>query len=334
MDPVQILSVAILAALSWRAFREGRSQEKERRDNKPVSSPEYLNFQVDQYAIDRLRDPTLPPIARPIETPEERESWLAREASGRAIDVRRRPWNEISACDGFLYEYNCFGTTPWDDQSLREFARLGYEVHELASTNLPTFRGIRVNEYLELIDRVWTDFPPCELAIKKMVASQDQLRSLVKTLSSLHRLGLRVDTIPVWLLLQKDDGEFFIPHIPQLRKDPFPSNFQAKMRQEAPAHLFGPKDELSLNPFSFQFQLGSFVWRILAGEWPYDIEPLLFLRREAPCRAPHDFGPHLTSTLERMTSLEPQERYDDLGSALEELATALGESARNGDVHH
>lgn len=323
MDPVQILSIAILAALSWRAFREGH--EKERREDKPVSFPESLNFQVDQYAIDRLRDPTLPPVAKPLATPQERKSWLARETRNRATDIRSSPWNEISACDGFLYEYNCsFGRIPWDEQKLREFARLGYEVHELGSKNLPTFRGIRVNEYLERIDRVWTDFPPCELVIKKMVAGQDQLRNLVQTLSGLHRLGLRVDTIPVWLLLQKDDGEFFIPHIPQLRKDPFPSNFQVKMpRPEVPAHLFGPKDELSLNSWSFQFQLGSFVWRILAGEWPYDIEPLLFLRRETPCRVAHDFGESLTLVLLRMTSLEPHERYDDLGSALEELETAL-----------
>lgn len=326
MDPVQIFSVAILAALSWRAFRETRSSQKEKADDKPVSSPEYLNFQVDRYAIDRLRNPSLPPLPKPIATPEERESWLASEAYSRSLYIQSSPWDEISSGDGFLYEYNSgHGPTIWTEQRLREFARLGYEVKELDSKNLPAFRGIRVNEYLERIDRIWADFPPCELAIVKMAAEREHLQSLVQTLFDLHSLGLQVDTIPVWFLLQKDDGEFFIPHVPQLREEPFPSNLQAKIRPrpKTPAHLFGPKDELQLNPRSFQFQLGSFVWKLLAGNWPYDIEPLLLLRRENPSRVHHDFGKSLTPVLSRMTSLEPQDRYDDLGLALEELAAAL-----------
>lgn len=326
MDPVQILSVAILAVLSLRVFREGRSSKKEIRENKLVSPPECLNFRVDQYAIDRMRDPTLPSIAKPIATLEEKESWLTTQAWSRSIAVQSSPWNDISSRDGVLHEYNCLETSIWTEQLLREFAKIGYDVHELGSKNLPIFRGLRVNDYLNRIDRVWVDFPSCELAVEKMTAGREQLRSLVQTLAGIHRIGLRVDTIPVWLLLQKkDDGEFFIPHIPQLRGEIFPSNFQIKMnpRLKAPAHLFGPKDENGPNPWSFQFQLGSFVWRLLAGEWPYDIEPLLLMRRENPQRVPHDFGARLTSTLERMTSLLPEERYPDLGVALEELAEAL-----------
>ena len=47
------------------------------------------------------------------------------------------------------------------------------------------------------------------------------------------------------------------------------------------------------------------------------------MRREEPRRVAYDFGPQLTPTLERMTALDPQERYEDLGTSLEELLAAL-----------
>ena len=327
MDPVQVLSAAALIALALRAFREGRSQKEESQEPSSPPSPEYLNFKVDQNAIDRLRDPTMPPIAKPIETPEEREGWLERQVSSRALAFQSSPWDTLKSEDGLFHEYNCSRTvTFWDNQRLREFAKIGYEVNQLSSKNLPSFQGLHFNEHLDRIDRVWKDFPSCELTIQNMTAGQGQIRSLVQTLSDLHRSGLRVETIPVWLLLQKkQDGEFFIPHIPQLREETFPSNFQVKMKGclKAPAHLFGPKDEPGPNLCSFQFQLGSLVWRLLAGEWPYDIEPLLLLRRENPIRVSYGFSDSLTPVLLRMTSLEPQERYENLGSALEELAAGL-----------
>lgn len=329
MDPVQVLSLAAVVALSVRAFKEGRSEKREQGEHHPNPSPEYLNFKVDPYAVARLRDPSLPAIARPIASIEERDAWLGKAAERRTIVTQSSPWDSwdfIQTRDGLLHEYNCSELVPvWTDQRLGEFARLGYEIRELKSQNLPVFQGIYFDEHRDRIERLWEDFPSCKLAIEEMEAGPSQLRNLVQTILGLHRLGLQVVTIPVWLLLQRDDGEFFIPHVPQIREEPFPSNLQVRMKPslKAPPHLFGPKDEARPNPYAFQFQLGSLIWRLLSGQWPYDIEPLLLQRQEKPERVLHDFGNPLTLVLERMTSLEPEERYGDLGVALQELTGGL-----------
>ena len=180
MDPVQILSLAAVVALSMRALKEGKSDNGQDSD-KPKPSPEYLNFKVDQYAIDRLRDPTLPPIAMPVTTSEEREAWLDNATSCRMIATQSSPWNPwngIQARNGLIHEYNCSElVSVWTDQRLREFARLGYEIHELHSKNLPVFQGLHFHEYLDRIERVWEDFPSCRLAFEEMEAGPTQLRN-------------------------------------------------------------------------------------------------------------------------------------------------------------
>lgn len=293
-------------------------------------NPEVLNFRVNQHAVDRLRDPSLPPIGKKPADQIERERWLQFEMK-KWIEVprlitRNRQENALEESDGSIREY-CHSRGRGHDGALadQEFADLGYEICGLDSVNLPKFQGLRVNSYLHRVERIWSSFPTCELAVRRMNASRDQLARFLKTLRELHRLGLRVETIPVWLLLQREDGEFFIPHIPVVRQEPFPCDLQVKMSSlddKFPAHLFGPKDSLG-DHRAFQFQLASFIWRLLAGDWPYDKEPLLFVRNETPSRIPHDFGESLTLVLRRMTSLEAGERYDDLGSALDELASAL-----------
>ena len=328
MDPISILSAAVLATLAWRALRESNSHKKEKED-KPQPFPEYLNFKVNQEAIDRLRDPTIPTTWRPFADEAERASWLLSTVEKRVHLVR----NEMSLKDGLVYEYDSRRTeTKLErERNLREFARLGFEVQALSSVNLPKFCGLAVDDYWAQITRIWKDFPACSLAVLRMDADAAQIGRFLRTLLELQQLGLKVETLPVWHLLQKDDdGEFFIPHIPQNRQSPFPCDFlfweerltESLPEDKSPIHLFSPSDEIG-DHRAFQFQLGSLIWRLLAGAWPYDKEPLLSIRETAPNRVPYDFGEELTPVLERMTSLEPADRYDDLRSALEALSLAL-----------
>ena len=328
MDPISILSAAVLATLAWRALRESNSHKKEKED-KPQPFPEYLNFKVNQEAIDRLRDPTIPNTWRPFADEAERASWLLSTVEKRVHLVR----NEMSLKDGLVYEYDSrrTETKPERERNLREFARLGFEVQALSSVNLPRFCGLAFDDYWAQITRIWKDFPACSLAVLRMDADAAQIGRFLRTLLELQQLGLKVETLPVWHLLQKDDdGEFFIPHIPQNRQSPFPCDFlfweerltEPLPEDKSPIHLFSPSDEIG-DHRAFQFQLGSLIWRLLAGTWPYDKEPLLSIRETAPNRVPYDFGEELTPVLERMTSLELADRYDDLRSALEALSLVL-----------
>ena len=327
MDPISLLSIAAVVALSVRALREGKVNKDQNHEPQPF--PEYLNFKVNQHAIDRLRDPTIPSIWRPFNDEEERASWLLSIVEDKVHLVR----NEINLKDGLVYEYDSrrSETVPEAERNLREFAKLGYEVQALSSVNLPMFCGLVVDEYWDQITRVWRNFPACHLAVSRMEADCAQIGRLVQTLLELHQLGLKVETFSVWHLLQKDDdGEFFIPHIPQNRQSPFPCDFlfweerltESLPEDKSPIHLFSPSDEIG-DHRAFQFQLGSLIWRLLAGAWAYDKEPLLSIREPAPNRVPYDFGEELTPVLERMTSLEPADRYDDLRSALEALSLVL-----------
>ncbi len=319
-------AAALLLFLSYKTSQEEETEPEDHQTNQAV--PECLNFKVDQGAINRLRDPSIRPSGKLFTDQEERANWLRRVISDLSREHRlyRSPsWDDAPGPDGLIHEYSRLALD--DEQRLREFASLGYEIQALGSVNLPRFHGLQSDPSRRRIERLWSAPPECELVVMKMSVGREQLERFVSTLAQLQRLGLRVETLPVWALLQQEDGELFIPHLPQSKEQPFPTNLQIRLTSlddDFPGHFFTSPDGAHLGGHrAFQFQLASLVWRLLAGGWPYDREPILGLRGEQPCRVAHDFGPHLTPVLLSMTSLKPQERYDELGSALQKLAAAL-----------
>ncbi len=179
-------SIAILA-FAYKTLRAENSEEEGKE-----SSPEYLNFKVNQYAIDRLRDPSLPSIGTKPADQIERERWLWASLVTwiRWGRLKRSRKGVLLEHEGMLYE-TWSARTSQSEKKIREFAELGYEICHLDMPNLPSFQGIRLNAYLGRLERIWSTFPSCEFAMIRMDASRAQLMRLVKTLRELHRLGYR-----------------------------------------------------------------------------------------------------------------------------------------------